>query len=386
MMVCNVISSTLDTLMRQQCVILINRGAELPITIPIARILSFHKNTIIIDNSDRRITRAESIYYNNYGVDFIAAGILRIEPEGNIFVSEIPIDSMKFDELLNLNTSQSFGSKCGDFELSVALKMAFRELNERRLETNVQASMMPQQQFRSQTFQPTPITTQTYQNNNINQPSNTFAPPIINSSPFIVQPKEQFKRPATFGPFQARSNPLPKNSPYMHQENIDNTCEAAPIQPLSPFTEPWIQEMLKPRSKPSGNGSVTLIEDVDDGIDPKMWITEQSLRRDVQKNGTIFNPESMDPFANSHKKARIEAANHISGMINAILASGNTNGILPNDGPVSSFVNGDGDIILSYSDGSISPAIRPNIVELDDNQMPREIQENDNFIRPAKKS
>lgn len=370
MLICNVLPGTMDILARQRCVILVG-GNGIPITIPVERILSFNKNTMVIDNADRSIASSGYASFDP-STDFIGACVLKIEPNGNIFVAENRINEGMVQQAISDRNRFGFHIDSSNNELMNALIMALCELHNRRMAAHgpsmmTSISMFPQQ-MKSQ-MMANPSTAQILQNDpNRPMPHRMpFAGHGTNTTPrFVVQPKDQFSRPAAFGPSQAKSNTFPKDPPWSPPENVKNPYIA--VQTQTPPTEPWVQELLQMKANPVANVVATEVEDDEDiGPDPKMWITEQALRRKAQENGTIFNPESMDPFADPHKQARKETANHISGMINAILSSGNTRGALPiHDGPVAAFVNGDGDVILSYSDGSISPAIRPEVVGVDE--------------------
>ena len=372
MLISNVLPGTLDILARQRCVILVI-GSSIPITIPIERILSFNKNTMVIDNADRTIGNNGYIYSDS-AADFIGACVLKIEPNGNIFVAENRINEDMVQQAISDRNGFGFHIDSSNNELMNALIMALCEIHNRRMAANgpsmmTSISMFPQQ-MKSQ-MMANPSTAQILQNDP-NRPiphRMPFAVQGTNTTPrFVVQPKDQFSRPAAFGPSQAKSNIFPKDPPWSPPENVKNPYIAVQTQVPQSTSEPWVQEPPQTKANPVATVVANPIEeDGDIGPDPKMWITEQALRRKAQESGTIFNPESMNPFSDPHKQARKETANHISGMINAILSSGNTRGALPiNDGPVAAFVNGDGDVILSYSDGSISPAIHPEVVGVDE--------------------
>lgn len=380
MLIRNVHPNTLGILARQRCVILTASGGVLT-TIPVERILSFNKNTMIIDNADHTIVRQDSYFYGA-GTDFIGACILRIEPAGNIFVAEARINEDIIQQAVDPRHQQSdFGPNASipprshDTELVEAIRMAMIELNNRSMTPNGPSrmssiSMLPPQ-MQSQMVS-NPAMSKVLQNdpNLPVQHKVPFSVPVYNTPPrYVVQQKDQFSRPAAFGPSQFRSNPLGQSPTWLH-------CDTPPeLAPMMAHIQYHFGPMASALGQAAHQSTIQKVEDEEDLYhDPKTRISEQALRQNAKEPETIEVEAQYMP-TDSCKNARMETANHISGMINAILSSGNTRGTLPiNDGPVAAFVNGDGDVILSYSDGSISPAIRPEAVGVDEDQIDIELQ------------
>ena len=397
MLIRNVLPGTLDILARQGCIILLNGKSELSSTIPIERILSFNKNTMIIDDANRYLIRQSSLYRTDKSTDFVGACILRIEPMGNIFAAEIEITQNLVDEVYKLYYSDTNLQKNDEpspfyqnvsTELKDALMMAIMEIHNRMMAATAPSrmssiSMFPQQ-FQSQmsTIPQFSHFLQTDPNRPIAHRM-PFSTPVPNTTArFTIQPKqdppkESFSRPAAFGPSQAKNlkigtaefGILPKQQGtpvvYPIPDNLP------PFNPSPPTILPdeqqaqcfgQIQPMVARYNQQTG-----------------VWQGVSNVKPMVpQKNEEVTTIEANAKVlpVDHRREARKETANHISGMINAILASGNTHGVVPmSNGPIAAFVNGDGDVILSYSDGSISPAINPETVGVDETLIGEEMQD-----------
>ena len=395
MLIRNVLPGILDILARQRCVILIN-GSNLPTTIPIERILSFNKNTMIIDDANRSLTTRDSMYRNDLMTSFVGGCIIKIEPMGNIFVAEVSIPTRLMDEAYKIyHTGFPSQKKDEDYlfynmpsdELKDAIMMAIMETNNRmRIATEPNlvssASMFPPQ-FQSQMMNIPQFANvlQTDPNRPIPHRMPFFTPVANTTTRFTIQPKqeppkESFSRPATFGPSQA------KNLKF-------GTAEfgVLPKQQGTPIVSPYHDNLSPSNQSPSTILSDEQMAQCFGQVHPMIakfnqqvgvWEGFPNTQPTFQKSEEVPTIEANAKVLpiDSRKEARKETANHISGMINAILASGNTHGVVPiPDGPIAAFVNGDGDVILSYSDGSISPAINPETVGVDEDLIAEEIQD-----------
>lgn len=394
MLICNVLPGTLDILARQRCVILI-AGSSLPITIPIERILSFNKNTVVIDNADRAIWNSGHIYPDS-STDFIGACVLKIEPNGNIFVAENRINEGMVQQAISDRNGFGFHIDSSNNELMNALIMALCELHNRRMAASGPSmmssiSMFPQQ-MKSQ-MMTNPSTAQMLQNDP-NQPiphRMPFYVPASNTPQhFVVPQREQFSRPAAFGPSQTKGfpftqaelRPLPKQQGEPVKIPIPDN-----LPPFNPTPPTILSDEQREKCFGQFQPMVAQYNQQAGGWEGVVNTKPESPQAD--QGETTIEAEAQFIPIDPRKETRKETANHISGMINAILSSGNVKGALPiNDGPVAAFVNGDGDVILSYSDGSISPAIRPESVGVDEDAVAYEMQDpahNSDSITPVKK-
>lgn len=307
----------LETINRQQSIIVLDHSIG-ACTIPLIRILSMVKNCFVVDNSDRVLPIS-----SNDRTPWYVGAIVKIEPTGNAFATSCWVDSGTITEVLEGKgpaTEEKFGiGKSRNRELEEAIRLAYVESMNRMCHSNG---------------------------------------PTLYSSPGLFPPNLrqaiQSQTPPDYG--IQFNGPLAEGKPFPHRAPLDAMWKRAFNQQQQPIVQQPMPDQFSKLAS-FGPGSYTNKNQTPQQSTPESIPSDLVQTIDVQ--AIPVQPQQAPP--------RRPAASHINGMVNAILASGNTHGVIatkPNDA-IGAFVNGDGDVIITYDDGSFSPPIKPEALSID---------------------
>lgn len=333
-----------DTLQRRQSIILADSMPGF-FTIPIDRILSINKATMAIDNTDYHFSLGRA---NSDKTGLIVVAVTKVEPEGNIFVNSCFITESQIIQALNNQEQPSQDrSPFSDYNDNVAelIRMAYTELTNRMAQSNGVANQYSSYRFVPPYWQK--LLSGLNQFKDVDGLSNQPVPHKVpldamwNVQNRIGQ-KDQFSKPAAFGP--ASVPPTQAQNPFLPNQKMVWVPNPHPKDPYRNVP------LVTPVNQQAANFQVA--------FKPKA----QPVNVQAQDGVETIEMEPVEPVVKMPKPAPM-AQSVISGMLNAILASGNREGI------VSSFVNGDGNVYLSYADGSISPPIRAEAADVDIDKM-----------------
>jgi len=274
------------------------------------------KNHFVVDNSDHVLPLSSS---NERG-SWLVCSIVKVEPTGNAFAATCWVDPETIQNVLSGKSEprDQFMARGKTSDMDDAIKLAYIESMNRMRNSN-RASL--------------------YSSLNLFPPS--------------------FRKGIGPDYGQQFSGPFASQPPIPHRMPLNTMWRGTiPQQPQPTMRPPAPDQFSKPASFGPGGFRVQPRPTQQQQPEPVPFNPAQDDVETIEVQATPVHPQA---------SFRRPAANHISGMINAILASGNTHGVVaskPND-TVGAFVNGNGEVIITYDDGSISPPIKPESLSID---------------------
>lgn len=323
----------IETMNRQQSVVIIDHSVG-AYTVPLSRILSMVKNHFVIDNSDH------ALFTSGPGdkASWIVAAIVRVEPTGNAFAATCWVDERRIQAIITGENDKKRPDHTrdeGNRDVEDAILLAYVESMNRMRSSN---------------------------GANLYSSLNLFPPNLRKA--FEDHHPDYSK--GFNGPFVTQQ-------PILHRIPLNSIWQGVAYQqPQSTMQPPAPDQFSKPASFGPGGFRVQ----------PRPAQQPQQQPRPVPFDPSQDNVDTIDVQATpvepppSFKRS---AANHISGMVNAILASGNTHGVLPTkpNETIGAFVNGNGEVIITYDDGSISPPVHPESLSIDPFEIAEAVQVQD---------
>ena len=325
------------------------------ITVPADKILTMFRNIVVIDNFDRSILNDIDPYNYRFcnikQIDLLVASITRVDD--NVICTNIPIDTDDLKTMLNSKNEILHINP----DLVVAINMAMSRLKQ-----------MNQEGYRayysSINFMPSEIG-----NAMFNQHPEIRAKHMQNPFEFDVYLKHGGTMLNIYDNYEAIKN-SPRgesfNRPSMVPPGFIPPKPSIPPTPPVPPTPPKVSFSAPPKQPtpifkttpfPANGQSVVpgtpIPPPMPMGRDYMPLVLKQQIK-DPQIPVVFVNPKQKE-----QEKQTYASPDHVGGILNAILSSDNSN---VTNGAVGAFVNGDGQIMLSYEDGSISPPINNQLV------------------------
>ena len=294
MLVQDVIPQTLQIMSRQQCIIVI--AGNYPATIRIPQILAMYKNLLVIDNRDRIIPNLTR--YDDGTSEFVLGNISRIEPDGNVFATAESLSRTQIANILYIG-GDPYSVVPDVYYVVKMADMFLRMVASKGCVQNVSSFSMFPQAIRQQIIQKEPEQVARWNTDPIHNDL------FIQHSGFLDQVEN------------------------MHKEKVDQFKRPSTVPPVTAF-DPNLRQ-----------GQI-----LDKMLNVKQPQPQEPL---------IYNQQAQPFVSQEPPVQQYVSPDHIEGMLNAIIASGNDQNLPPDVS--GAFVNSDGQVMFDYKDGSISPPV-----------------------------
>lgn len=349
MLVLDVMPAVMEVVNERGCVIL-NQICMLrrdvshinTVTVPNNKILAMHHNVLMIDNYDRSVLTESGFAYNPLGqnqLDLLLAYITRVDQ--NVFCKYIPFDYADLRRILK------GGDEYLNPDVVAVVHMAVAQINRmnrdgHRTYWSSREFVHPELRAMIDNNCPKAKDLNSYEFNILLNHQGTINDLNQGYKQMMQSQKgESFNRPSMVPPgFIPQPSTPPTPSPVSFSAPPKQPCPVFKTAPFPSNGQVVAPGTPVPPPMPMGRDYMPLV-----------------LKQEIEepKIPVVFTT----PKPNEQKKPKFASPDHVGGILNAILSSDNAN---VTNGAVGAFVNGDGQIMLSYEDGSISPPINNQLV------------------------